>query len=249
MDFNFNGQYPFPWHASNPYMPNGFNPTAGTPQPAPTAAFSINQPIPGSSPVTPFNSNVLHGCRLPTGIYPFGINGPFQPSAPQNPQFGSNWNFGYNSSLPRFNQVQSPENQHSFINPLSAATPSVQLAINSVMNQLDMPNLSKPNNNMDIVNQVSKEKSSEQDESNNKMHNTSELSKDDLTEEIALKVSCLLSNSKLNGSFGNMSNSDVNMKTVKPDVDLSTDKHLSSELKQNLDDFENQSRAQDPTVR
>ena len=101
MDYNFNGQYPFTWPAGH-FIAN-FNATNGSGQPS--GGFSINQPIPGMTPVPMaiFNCNVLPGpCRIGDGLYPFSINPHFQSVPQQNPHFGSNWNFRYNNSMQMF---------------------------------------------------------------------------------------------------------------------------------------------------
>ena len=145
MDFNFNGQFGFPWNASNPYIPNGFASANSNPLPAiaPPPGFAMNQPaissvnhpMPGTTPVPVpgFNTN-YHGARL-SGMYPFGVTGSFEP----------NWNFAYNN-LARFNQMQS-HSQNINLNTLNGDS-NGQLAVRNsgnVINPFELQTVNSTN--------------------------------------------------------------------------------------------------------
>ena len=184
MNFSYNGsQYPFPWQNLN-YIANGYNGNqqhhhAGTAQPTPAHAHAPPPPPPppphGAPPgyhVPSIPATQGMASNAAGGIiYPFPVNS--APYATQSPAFDANWQYNYNNCVSRFADMQ---HHQTVVN-----RPTVP-AGNSVM---------PINVSTSSANEIAKS-SEQKSESVGR-----EASDKDFTEEIALKVSSLLTDSNI----------------------------------------------------
>ena len=230
MDYNFNNPFTFPWNSSSgPFMANQMNATQSPPDfPAPvvnTQMSSQQHPV-VQGVVTGFNNDVMRfpGQRLsaPTGAgYPFGINSQFNGNQSAGANFNTNWNYAsYVNRLPHFN---SP-----------VVTP---LPVTTSVNGLQSPqSIVVPTVNVGGVNATSNETSSATSDLKTNNDQMSDKAQDDITSEIALKVSSLLSNPTiLQNAISQIQNTtgEKNVDEKKPDVDgqaVETSKSMSQDV-------------------
>ena len=215
------------------FLPNGTNGFAGNintthnqqhhtfgphqvPSPQPTAGL-----IPG------FNNDVLFaGSQFNGGSrFPFGLNGHFN-SSNQNGaanNLTTDWNIAYR--LPRFN------------GPLNPQQPIVTLPLNNVGTSIVTSNLPlqsstsvsnvcvNPNGGVNAV-QIANEKSNEMSSvKSEKMasNDTGDKAKEDMTTDLALKLSMILVNpTMLQSAISQINNSEITKKDMS--IDLSSDK-------------------------
>ena len=177
MEYNFNSPFSFGWNSSTPFLTNGFSGTnnnstpapLGFPQPPVNPQVSSHQhAVPGVVPG--FNSDLLYGSQrlsAPSATgYAFGVNGQFNGNqSATGSTFPVDWNYGsYVNRLPWFS------------NPVVKTLP-----VSNSVNALPAQNIGVNGNDCSSGNTDVKSESCEK-------------SKDDITSEIALKVSSLLSN-------------------------------------------------------
>ena len=178
------GQFPFQhWQSSNPYIPNPYNgdqhavsppqPPAAAPPPPPPA-HSVGPTPPGFPTPQGMASNNPGFSNAPV-MYPFPLSGtPFPNVNPTHSgPFDRNWTYNYSNCLSRF-----PEIPHQ---PSSGANSLMGNVIGSGKETLTPAS---------ITNETKSENVISKDNSDN-------ISKPDITEEIAMKVSTLLTDSNI----------------------------------------------------
>ena len=206
MDYNFNSPFTFSWPSGNGFMPNGYAPTtnaATTP-----AGYHGNQITTGVGLPQVFNNGVMFpGARFNgSGGFPFGINAQFNSGQNGPSMFNADWNY-YVNRLPCFN---TQVNRHDHITvPINNAvstlgTSNIRLPsvtdVN-VMQPVTDTIMSGTNEGMNAANTDSKSVNiftpSSGKTENAVSSDLGEKSKDDITNEIALKVTSLLSNTSI----------------------------------------------------
>ena len=187
MNYSYNGsQFPFPWPNSNLYLTNMFSttqqphgptapqaiPTVTATTPHPPSAVGPHGPPPGYPNV--HGIPATQGIQTNTGglMYPFTMSGSPYPNTNANPNasgpFDGNWTYSYNNCLGCYPHV-----------PQTVCTNS-------------------PANNLVTNNLLPKEDKTVTDNASGNLReaaNSDQLSKADLTDEIALKVSSMLTDS------------------------------------------------------
>ena len=243
MNYSYNGgQYPFPWQNPTPYGYSGAahqpqhtaptGPPPGQPPQGPPSAppgYAVGPP--GTQTIVGNTANIPVFSNTPV-MYPFPITNPqFQNNNSNqtppnlNGPFDGNWNFTY--GLPR----PFPEIQQPIINRGSPVT--------------SQPNSILPNNLVASSNGNSVSEKSGRNSDGVANESSDNLSKSDITEEIALKVSSMLTESNIFKSalsniqkpkVSDLSTSDVSCLSQNANIDkekISTAHHSSFD-EQNL---------------
>ena len=204
MDYNFTGQFPFPWPSSGPFLANGFPAFSNTSTTQPSSVFGNQQVSLNQNGVVPgFSSDVLFNGQRFTGAsaYPFGINPRFNTYQSRgSSNFATDWNYGFVNRFPRFSNGVSGQPQIPAL-PMSNA---VNAICNSNVPPVNNTTAVSDGNlngipSVNSVQNVETKSDNSCEQSTAKVGEKSEASiiqksNDDITNEIALKVSSLLSN-------------------------------------------------------
>ena len=218
MNYNFNSQFLYSaWTSGNPFMPNAYAAAnnTGTLQPSPPPHPAI------PSAPTGFCSSIIPGILFSAGIFPYGMNGSF-PST-----FPNNWSFNYNNDVSHFNQVppHSDAQNHQQLIP-AAATAAV---INQVQNDAQVQNIGAQNAVGHNSGMVLKGQSANLKAEAGK---STDVSSGEISDELAAKVTNLLSNPNIFKSALALSQlkSTKSVSSLHPDEDESqhSTAHLSS---------------------
>ena len=197
MNYNFNNPF-FPWTTLAPFLPNGFPANSTTSNPT-LGGFTAQHQVPSQqhapSIVPGFNNDALFpGPRFSAvSGYPFGLNSQFNTACQNgNASFSGDWNY-----LGHFNTPVTPQ-QHITL-PMNNSV-SGNIGSSTVAIPQSISSVSDANNRAVSVNSISHKSSSVSSlpsgsgSDGNSNNDLVDKSKDDITDEIALKVSTLLSN-------------------------------------------------------
>ena len=204
MEYNFNNPFNFGWNSSNPFVTNCFtgnstNSMQAPPRfPTPTVnpQMSTKHHVPGVVPG--FNDLLYHRQRLPTTpgtgtSYQFGVNGQFNANQNQSStgtNFPTDWNYGYVNRLPHFG--------NPIVNPVQGTPVNNSVNAQSTQSMHPVQSLNDRSVNANDTGSCDVKTSSDQ----------CDKGKDNITNEITLKVSSLLSNPAiLQNAISQMQNS------------------------------------------
>ena len=230
MDYNFNNGYPFTWNSTSPFVPNRFSTNSSTTHPPP----GFGAQVPSQSAVPPIlpgfsgDVSIYSANRFPgaTGFNPFGMNPQFSTthSGPSTNFSSDQWSYGFLNRMPRFNVPVTHPQQLAVLtanSPLNNITIPVTTTISTVNDGII--NVNPRGNGIPVDNVQLKIEGSTGNSDKWSSEEIADKSNDDISNQIALKVSSMLSNpsllknaiSQINGNSSEGQNGDINVDSVK----------------------------------